>query len=147
MEKETLYVAYGSNLNVRQMGFRCPDAMVVGIGLIRDYKLAFRGVATIEPSKGDAVPVGVWKVSKRDEKALDIYEGYPRLYRKETVEVEMANGETVDAMVYIMNTGRPGMPAQYYLQTIEQGYGDIGLDIKYLEAALRDTEARMKKEK
>lgn len=31
------YIAYGSNLNVKQMKFRCPGAKVVGTSVIKDY--------------------------------------------------------------------------------------------------------------
>ena len=75
-----LYVAYGSNLNMMQMGWRCPTASVVGTGKIIDYKLTFRRVATIEPCQKQEVPVAVWKIEDNDEKALDRYEGYPSLY-------------------------------------------------------------------
>lgn len=32
-----LYVAYGSNLNIRQMKYRCPTAKLYGVGTIEDY--------------------------------------------------------------------------------------------------------------
>lgn len=88
------YIAYGSNLNRGQMALRCPDAKVVGTGEIKDYELLFRGnrngaVATVEPKKGESVPVLIWEISPRDEFNLDRYEGYPRLYGKEMLEVEM----------------------------------------------------------
>ena len=136
------YVAYGSNLNLCQMARRCPNATVFGIGKIKDYQLTFRGVATIVPDPGKEVPVGVWEITEADERALDIYEGYPSFYRKETIQVEMANGETVDGMVYIMNSGYPNLPTGSYYGTIEQGYHDVGLDVRYLEDALKDTEKR-----
>ena len=63
-----LYVAYGSNLNMMQMGWRCPTASVVGTGKIIDYKLTFRRVATIEPCVKCEVPVAVWKIEDSDEK-------------------------------------------------------------------------------
>ena len=90
------YIAYGSNLNRAQMALRCPDAKVVGTGEIKDYELLFRGnrngaVATVEPKKGESVPVLIWEISPRDEFNLDRYEGYPRLYGKEMLEVEMDN--------------------------------------------------------
>ena len=52
--KPTLYIAYGSNLNLPQMAFRCPTAEVVGKSELKDYELLFRGshygaVATVEP--------------------------------------------------------------------------------------------------
>lgn len=139
-----LYVAYGSNLNLLQMGRRCPTAKVIGIGFIRNYKLTFRGVATIEQSEKQEVPVAVWKIEKSDEIALDKYEGFPSLYRKEWVDVELKD-KTVNAMVYIMNRGNPHMPSTTYLEKIRQGYEDCGLDLLYLKEAIKDTQDRILK--
>ena len=56
------YIAYGSNLNVPQMRWRCPDARIIGTGEIRDYELLFKGsmtgsYLTIEKAEGESVPV------------------------------------------------------------------------------------------
>lgn len=142
-----LYVAYGSNLNLEQMAWRCPMAKVVGVGSLKDYQLTFRRVATIEPEKGAVTPVGVWEITPRDEMALDVYEGYPRMYRKETVTVEMYDGTEKQAMAYIMNGGEPMTPSSGYYDTIERGYNDVGLDLKYLKAAVDDTKKRMRARK
>ena len=40
------YIAYGSNLNVRQMKFRCPTAKVVGTSVIKGYELLYKGSKT-----------------------------------------------------------------------------------------------------
>ena len=76
------YLAYGSNLNVKQMQFRCPDAKIVGTAEIPNYQLLFKGsktgsYLTIEPKQGCTVPAAVWSVSERDELALDRYRGIP----------------------------------------------------------------------
>ena len=52
-----LNAAYGSNLSVSQMAYRCPEAKIVGTGKINDYKLVFRYHADIEKSVGSYVPV------------------------------------------------------------------------------------------
>ena len=39
-----LYVAYGSNLNLKQMAYRCPTATLVGTGVIDNYELQFKGM-------------------------------------------------------------------------------------------------------
>lgn len=141
MSSKTLYIAYGSNLNLPQMAFRCPTAKVVGTSEIRDYELLFRGsrqsaVATVEPSKGGSVPVLLWTLKDKDLQALDRYEGYPNFYRKEILEVEL-KGKTVPAMVYIMNDGHPlGSPSDYYLNTIMEGYQSAGFDTEILEDAV-----------
>lgn len=36
-----LYFAYGSNMNLNQMAFRCPDAEVVDTVRLEGYRLAF----------------------------------------------------------------------------------------------------------
>ena len=139
-----IYVAYGSNLNLGQMAYRCPYATVIGNGLLQDYRLLFRGgdggsVATVDPKQDSSVPVLLWEITPRDEEALDRYEGYPQLYRKETVEVQYGE-KLVEAMVYIMNGNRPlGEPSEYYLNTILEGYDSADFDKDILEQALRDS--------
>lgn len=139
-----LYLAYGSNLNLEQMVNRCPTAKVVGTSQINNHRLLFRGahagaVATIEPFKEDNVPVLVWEITPADEAALDRYEGWPFLYRKETVKVKL-NGKTVNAMVYIMNDGRPlGQPSCHYYSTILEGYKSAGFDVDILRKATTDS--------
>lgn len=103
-----LYVAYGSNLNLKQMAYRCPTATLVGTGVIENYQLQFKGIpsgayATIAPCKGKSVPVAVWDIKPIDEMRLDRYEGYPSHYFKQDVPVKMNNGKELSAMVYIMD--------------------------------------------
>ena len=75
--KEKLYFAYGSNMNLNQMAFRCPDAEVVESVRLEGYRLAFRtngggnGVATILPEEGSYVDGVLWRISERDEQHLD----------------------------------------------------------------------------
>ncbi|MEG1980835.1 MAG: gamma-glutamylcyclotransferase family protein [Victivallaceae bacterium] len=141
MQKNRLYIAYGSNLNLPQMAHRCPTAKVVGSSEVKGYELLFRGgrrgaVATIEPLEGSSVPVLLWKIKQQDEVALDRYEGYPSFYRKEMLEVEL-EGKTVPAMVYIMNDGREfGAPSDFYLNTIAEGYDAAGFDTEFLDDAV-----------
>lgn len=146
-----LYIAYGSNLNLPQMEKRCPTAKVLGASEIKDYALVFRGgrygaVATIEPCEGSMVPVLLWEITPEDEKALDIYEGYPSFYGKETMELSLDEG-TVPAMVYIMTPGhRLGYPSDMYYNTIHDGYKTAGFDTEVLEQALDYTEQLMENE-
>jgi len=95
--KQRLYIAYGSNLNLEQMAFRCPTAKVVGKSELKDYELLFRGgrrgaVATVEPKAGSTVPILVWEIQKKDEASLDLYEGYPNFYDKQMLEIELDEG-------------------------------------------------------
>ena len=144
MENKKCYIAYGSNLNLPQMAERCPTAKVLGASSMKDWQLLFRGphggaVATVEPCKGSSVPVLVWEITSADEAALDRYEGWPYLYRKETVKIKL-NGKTVNAMVYIMNEGKPlGQPSSYYYSVIYEGYKAAGFDVDILRQATEDS--------
>lgn len=142
-----LYIAYGSNLNIEQMGHRCPYAVPLGTAMLENYRLMFRGgnnaVATVEPLEGCVVPVLLWEITPRCEEALDRYEGWPRLYRKEDVTVTFG-GKPVAAMVYIMNEVYPyGQPGDYYLDVIKDGYATAGFDTAVLNAAIADSMAAM----
>lgn len=146
-KKERLYVAYGSNLNLPQMKRRCPKAKVAGISEIKGYELLFREVATIEPKEDGKVPVGLFWITQGDEKALDRYEGWPHLYRKEILELEL-NGKPVSAMAYVMNEGRKALPpARHYYDVIAEGYRAFGFDEKVLEQAMERTREIRKLEK
>ena len=118
--KRRLYVAYGSNLNLEQMKYRCPTAKLVGTGVIENCELQFKGFptgafATIGQKPGASVPVGVFDIQPMDERSLDRYEGYPSHYFKKTVPVQMTNGDKVNAMVYIMNPKMKfGLPSANY---------------------------------
>ena len=150
MKSETLYIAYGSNMNLPQMAFRCPTAKVIGTSEIKDYELLFRGgrrsaVATVEPLEGSNVPVLLWTLKERDLQALDHYEGYPSFYRKEILPVEL-NSKPIQAMIYIMNDGHPfGSPSDYYLNTIMEGYNSAGFDTEFLDQAV-DKSIRLARE-
>jgi len=141
-----LYVAYGSNLNIRQMKYRCPGAKLYGTGVIDDYELQFKGhpdsaFATIAPKEGASVPVAVWEISEKNEQALYRYEGYPSHYFNQNVPVQL-DGEEIDAMVYIMNQKMKfGLPSTYYYGTVYEGYNDCGMDTDVIDKAVLESTA------
>ncbi len=143
--KSKLYIAYGSNLNLDQMKHRCPTAEVVGTMMLGGWRLRFRGenqnaVATIEENDRFRVPTLVWRIRPRDERALDRYEGWPYLYRKEYFRI-ILEGEEAEAMIYIMNEdGHPyGEPSIGYLCTINAGYQSAGFDNHILLEAMKSS--------
>lgn len=146
-----VYIAYGSNLNKAQMQYRCPFALFLGVGYLNDWELIYRGsktgaYATIRPKKGKVVPVGLWCITPKDERNLDIYEGYPTFYHKENLSVDFETGEEIIGMAYIMDESRkPGRPSEYYISTVYQGYIDCGLDARFLRESLDTNRKEVKK--
>lgn len=150
MSERKIYLAYGSNLNLRQMAHRCPTAKVLGTSELKDYTLMFKGRfgnahATVEPCEGKSVPVLLWEITETDEKRLDIYEGFPTYYIKKNVKVKLGR-KTVEAMVYVMNDGFEfNPPSVYYYDTIREGYKENNLQEKRLEEAYHYTAKEMRK--
>ena len=133
------YIAYGSNLNVKQMKMRCPGANILGTTKLKDYELLFKGsktgsYLTIEKKEGSTVPVVIWEVTESDEKSLDRYEGYPIFYYKKEMKLQYkgirtGKRRTVNAFVYIMHEENPvGVPSIYYMKTCIDGYDTFYFD-------------------
>lgn len=133
------YIAYGSNLNVRQMKMRCPGATILGTAKLKNYELLFKGsktgsYLTIEKKEGSTVPVVIWEVTESDEKSLDRYEGCPIFYYKKEMKLQYkgirtGKRRTVNAFVYIMHEENPiGVPSIYYMKTCIDGYDTFYFD-------------------
>lgn len=139
--KNKLYIAYGSNLNTDQMSWRCPTAKPIAVATLKDHQLVFQGRpmgahANVIPAEGKEVPVVVWEITDKDEKALDIYEGVKGgYYTKEYMDIEV-NGKMVKALIYIMTPNPYGKPADHYLETIVEGYKEFNLPISVLNEAV-----------
>ena len=131
-----LYFAYGSNLNIFQMQRRCKDSKFLKKIKLKDFRLTFRSryrAADIEPKKNSIVPGGLFEISKKDEKKLDVYEDFPVLYKK--LYFPYYNNKV---MTYIMvNKTEFRYPTERYLNVVKRGYKDCKLDMKYLKIALQ----------
>ena len=132
-----LYFAYGSNLNHKQMLYRCKDAKFIRKYKLKGYNLCFGhktknsiyGHANIIKSKNLIVPGVIWDISKNDENELDYYEGISYdYYFKKYFKIK---GKEV--LVYIQTRSYRKKPNLTYLHTIIQGYKDCQLDLNYLK--------------
>ena len=86
----------------------------------------------------------LWNIEDQDERSLDIYEGYPRLYTKEMIPVQLEDGSRTEAMAYIMNPKMLlGLPSMPYFRKILQGYLENGLDERNLIQAVGNTYVQM----
>lgn len=145
------YLAYGSNLNLHQMSYRCPSAKPIGIVNLENYRLVYKGLAddyaylTIEKYEGSNVPLGLFEISLWDIYSLDIYEGYPTLYSKCHIPIKIGN-KTKKALIYIMHKEFDyHLPNSEYIETCFQGYNDFGFNTSILDQALKDTSNNVKR--
>jgi hypothetical protein len=140
--KKNYYIAYGSNMDFAQMRRRCPDAELVGAGIVKGYELLFKGsgsgsYATIEKKARAKVPVLVWRISPSDENALDRYEGFPTFYYKMQLPIKMQDGAEITGMAYIMHEDRAlGLPSRVYERVLYDAYVSFGWDTALIDKAL-----------
>jgi gamma-glutamylcyclotransferase (GGCT)/AIG2-like uncharacterized protein YtfP len=113
------YFAYGSNLNIKQMQWRCLNAVPLGAYTLQGYQLVFRVYADIIPVTNKSVKGGLWEISEKDEKSLDRYEGYPTVYKKYYER---------DIMFYRMinNVRDLELPSSGYLEGMLEGMENFG---------------------
>ena len=129
-----LYFAFGSNLYQKQMKKRCKDSKYIGCHKLKGYKLVFRhmyyggGVADVERKKNGMVLGAIYKISKQDEKKLDVYEDFPDVYIKKYFKLF---GRKV-MFYYMPKKSKPIPPSKRYLNLIIKGYRDCGYKNNYI---------------
>jgi phage replication-related protein YjqB (UPF0714/DUF867 family) len=137
------YFAYGSNLCVRQMALRCPDAADPRPAVLSDHDWLInqRGVATVEPFSGTQVHGVLWQISDDDLATLDSAEGVPVRYRRDRLSVHTNEGP-LPAWVYIDHRVTPGPPRPGYLPRIIDGALHHGLPQRWIDFLRRWDPAR-----
>jgi phage replication-related protein YjqB (UPF0714/DUF867 family)/gamma-glutamylcyclotransferase (GGCT)/AIG2-like uncharacterized protein YtfP len=137
------YFAYGSNLCVKQMAQRCPDATDPRRAVLSDHDWLInqRGVATVEPVNGNQVHGVLWQISDGDLATLDSAEGVPLRYRRDKLTVHTDDGPR-PAWVYIDHRVTPGPPRPGYLPTIINGAEHHGLPQRWIDFLRRWDPAR-----
>jgi len=132
MNQEYYYFAYGANLNLQGMQFRCPGFKKVAPAILHNYRLVFRGVADVVTAPGAKVMGAVYALNEKHFQALDRFEGFPRMYLRKVVEVETLEGRRIKAVVYIMTKKfKPQAPSEFYLDTILTGLRQWNLPETY----------------
>lgn len=148
MSKERLYFAYGSNINLTQMAYRCPHATPLMPVMLHGYELTFRGggVATVIPKENSVVPGLLWSLTPECEKSLDHYEGFPHFYHKADIAVtDPETGKIYHCMMYEMDERyrEPYLPSFSYFGGIAEGYRQNSMDARPLYDALHKVERQV----
>jgi len=102
------YFAYGSNMDMSRLSNRGVNPETRDKGTLKNWKLKFNkkasagdwSFANIEQSEGDIVEGLVFTIKESDLKLLDKFEGAPRHYRREILEIE-TDREAIKCITYI----------------------------------------------
>lgn len=134
----TFYFAYGANTHKEHMAHRCPAARPLGRVKLFGHSLAFRGVADLIKAPNRKVIGALWEITAACERALDAFEGFPRLYVKRWSYLKL-HGKTVQVMFYVMrkNDDEFSAPPMSYEQVLREGYNHFGMKHDQIDAAIK----------
>ena len=136
--EESLYFAYGSNMDKQQMEERCHGSIYVGVAYLQNYKFVLdsAGTASIVPNKDSIVEGALWLVNPADKEELDKYEGVntkPPCYTKQNVLIEL-NHEKAEALVYISNRDILDKTIKKdYIEKVYNASIEVGISKKYIQ--------------
>ena len=142
-----MYFAYGSNLNIDQMNYRCPDSRYIMNGVLPGHRLVFRGPLDIQRQNRKVTHGAIFQISKRDLRALDHYEGYPKCYTRQIMSIQMDKDAYIDCWVYQMTNRtvekRDGrMPSDRYMETVIDGALELDIPLDPIMEAYQQTKRR-----
>jgi cation transport regulator ChaC len=102
------YFAYGSNMDISRLSKRGVNPITIHKGTLKNWKLVFNkkasagdwGFANIIQSEGDLVEGLIFSIEEKSLKLLDKFEGAPKHYRRELIEIE-TDGCAIKCITYI----------------------------------------------
>ncbi|OIV38579.1 gamma-glutamylcyclotransferase [Mangrovactinospora gilvigrisea] len=136
----SLYAAYGTNLDARQMSRRAPHSPLRGTGWLNGWRLTFGGeqlgwegsLPTVVEDPLASVFVSLYELASWDEPALDRWEGVPLgFYQRLTVRVATLDGEST-AWLYVLNDYEGGLPSARHLGMLADAAESAGAPHDYV---------------
>lgn len=137
-EEMLWYFAIGSMMNPTSMNLRNLHPKKSMPGILRDYKLVFRGgggMGDVDPEPGASFHGVLHLLTPAEFTHLDAIEA---IYDRLPVKVETYDGGSVDALAYKMDQTRmdkipDALPGERYLDIIARGAVHYGVDPAYVE--------------
>ena len=108
------YFAYGSNMSEDRMINRGLQPKGKQVAFLDNYKFIINkrsyknpqiGYANVKPSKGSIVEGILYEVKNNELNLLDRFEGSPKHYNRQILNLRLSNGTIVEGVVYIANFG------------------------------------------
>lgn len=136
----SLYFAYGSNLDTTQMKSRCPGAIPLVVAKLNSHLLSFQDHANVLPSRRSSILGGVYLIDWRDAQSLDRYEGvgggyYERVYSSVSWDPGKLLARFTPSVDHLpiffyrmIDQSQYRGPSDRYFDSLLTGYRDWGLD-------------------
>lgn len=136
------YFAYGSNMSIKRLQKRVPDASFLTTGTVVQHSLRFHKAGTDNSAKCDAFHTGavtdllwgvVFKMPNGQRPALDAAEGLGFGYDAKHVEVIATSGESHNALTYYaIKLDSTLLPFDWYLNHVLIGAREAELPKDYV---------------
>ena len=133
----SLYFAYGSNMNFDQMQIRCPGSIFLLPAYLKDwlYFINGDGYAGIKQNKNSLTHGCLWRLDQKHWQSLDHYEAVDEgFYRQVDVTVTTKpNGVEQLVTTYLSNNQSFGIPSKSYQEGVIEGAHQAGLPDDYIQ--------------
>lgn len=134
-----LYFAYGANMSMATMQYRCSDAQALGPAVLENHRffIGREGWGSVRPNRGDNVHGVLWRLSVRDLAALHAYELLHKgLYDLRRLPV-LRDGRRVPALIYRLRRRVSGRPHPGYIESIAAAARAWALPERYIRSVER----------
>lgn len=138
------YAAYGIEMSRVVMRGICPHAEIVGVSLIPDHQLRFRGtpvgVPVLEKAAAKSVPVGIWQIPIHELQNLDCVSLHNDYFERDQIQLNI-RGNLIEAYYYRLNNQNMeySFPDTNDFRKMLSGYDDFSIDQQDLFRAVDDT--------
>ena len=143
MTKSLNYFAYGSNMSLRRIQARVPEAQPLGSGILSGHELRFHKRGRDGSGKCDAFEVGnanaavvgaLFSLPETRAEELDLIEGLGHGYDKKLVSILRPNGRRTRAFTYYAtNIVEKLLPYCWYRHHVLTGAQEFSLPDDYIE--------------
>ncbi len=137
------YFAYGSNLSIGRFTSRLPSALVLGVARLSAHRLVFHKKSSDGSAKCDALSTDnvddevigvVYEITAAEKCVLDTIEERGYGYKENTVNVDVAEGKSIEALAYFaMNIDASLKPYHWYKEHVLIGAREHGLPTDYVQ--------------
>lgn len=145
------YFAYGSNMSLKRIKHRLPQARLCCTATLPEYDLRFHKVASDQSAKCDAYFTGethcvfgvLYQLNQDEKHLLDQIEGVGKGYKVKTVQVINVNQERVSAFLYVATEIDQSIkPYDWYHKHVLTGAIEHDLPLEYINSKIMTVETK-----
>lgn len=137
------YFAYGSNMSIKRIQQRVPEAQIIGIATLKEHTLLFHKVSKDGSGKCNAFFTGnqqdyvigvLFNIDKKNKKELDKAEGLGDGYDEKEIVVDIDENTKDVAITYVATKCDDALkPFSWYKKHVLNGAKEVHLPVEYIK--------------